>query len=250
MEENTVNTTDFRPTPTKLDFLVIAAHPDDDVLSMGAIVPTYGAERGLEGSILYIASRDPVRRREALNGAWTMGLKTRPLMAGMADVPNRERERRESEFSLEDVERTVVGFLRRYRPEVVISHDPNGEQGHWQHIRVSKAVRLAVTDAADPTYDPDSVKEYGAWQVKKLYLHLLETNPIFVSATVPLAAFGGRTAWDVAREAWECHKTQDHTRHLCNNRGENSLERFGLAFSAVGPDSGVNDFFENIPNIS
>ena len=236
----------WQPTPEKLDFLVIATHPDDDTLFMGAMVPTYGAERGLEGSILYLTTRSRIRRTEALNGAWIMGLRTYPLMAGLQDISIRNRDKYADRFTLADVERTLVQYLRRLRPEVIMTHDVNGEYGHWQHVRVSEAIRLAVKDAADPAYDPSSAESCGTWQVKKLYLHLYEENPIFVSATVPLDAFDGRSAWEVAQEAYQCHQSQRLWYHLCNNENENSLERFGLAFTTVGLDSGSNDMFENI----
>lgn len=237
----------WQPTVEKADFLVISMHPDDDTLFMGSMIPTYGAERGLNGTILYLATRTRVRRTEALNGAWTMGLRTYPLMAGLPDISIKNKEKYAKDFLTEDVERVLVGYIRMLQPEVIMTHDVNGEYGHWQHIVVAEAIQRAVVDAADPTYDPQSAEMSGAWQVKKLYLHLYQENPIFVSATVPLEAFDGRTAWEVAQEAYQCHQSQRLWYHLCNNENENSLEKFGLAFTTVGPDSGVNDMFENIP---
>lgn len=237
----------WQPTPDKTDFLVIATHPDDDVIFMGAIVPTYGVQRGLSGSILYLCSRERVRRSEALNGAWTMGLRTYPIFAGMVNVSPNDPEEKKAEFSPEFVEKTLVRYIRRVRPEIVVTHGEKGEYGHWQHMIVSDAARLAVIDAADPSYDPSSAKEFGAWQVKKLYLHLSPGEPIFITATEPLEAFGGLTAWEVAQEAYLCHASQNHANHPCNNRGVNSLEKFGLIFTFVGPDTGINDMFENVP---
>ncbi|MBO4384797.1 MAG: PIG-L family deacetylase [Clostridia bacterium] len=236
----------WQPTPDKTDFLIIATHPDDDTVFMGAILPTYGAERGLSGSVLYMTSQWRVRRTEALNGAWTMGLRTYPLFAGMADVPNDQQEELEDEFKLNDVVRKIVRYIRQVKPEVVITHDINGEYGHWQHKVVAKAARIAVVRAADPSYDKRSYEFYGAWQVKKLYLHLYRKNAITVSAMTPLDSFGGLTAWEVAQRAYECHRSQNRENHPCNNRNENSLERFGLAFTTVGYDAGLNDMFENI----
>ena len=237
----------WEPTIEKADFLVIAMHPDDDTLFMGSMIPTYGAERGLRGTILYLATRTRVRRTEALNGAWTMGLRTYPLMAGLPDISMKNREKYKKDFLTEDVEQVLVRYIRMLQPEVIMTHDVNGEYGHWQHIVVSEAIQLAVEDAANPAYDPESAEMSGTWQVKKLYLHLYEENPIFVSATVPLDAFDGRSAWEVAQEAYQCHQSQRLWYHLCNNENENSLEKFGLAFTTVGLDTGSNDMFENIP---
>ena len=236
----------WQPTVDKADFLVVAMHPDDDTLFMGNVIATYGAEHGMHGTVLYMGTRERVRRTEALNGAWIMGQRTYPLMAGLPDIPMRLRKDYQNDFLQEDVERMLVQYLRRVKPEVVVSHDDNGEYGHWQHIILAAAMRNAVVFAADGTYDPESAAQYGVWQVKKLYLHLAEENPIFISATVPLAAFGGRTGCEIAQEAYACHQSQRLWNHLCNNQDENSLERFGLVYTTVGTDTGLNDLFEHI----
>ncbi|MBQ2201350.1 MAG: hypothetical protein II412_02155, partial [Clostridia bacterium] len=74
-------------------------------------------------------------------------------------------------------------------------------------------------------------------------------NPIFISATEPLRAFNGRTGWEVAQEAYLCHQSQyikyGTWNHLCDNQNENSLERFGLVFTTVGLDTGINNMFEH-----
>lgn len=236
----------WEPTVDKADFLVIAMHPDDDALFMGNVVATYGAQNGYTGTILYLATRTRIRRTEALNGAWVMGLRTYPLMAGLPDIPVKYREEKKRDFLPEDVSRVLVRYLRRLRPEIVITHDDNGEYGHWQHMIVAQAIRTAVVDAANVEYDPESAAQYGAWQVKKLYLHLAEENPIFISCTKPLDAFDGRTGLQVAQEAYQCHQSQRLWNHLCNNENECSLEKFGLVFTTVGTDSGINDMFEHI----
>jgi LmbE family N-acetylglucosaminyl deacetylase/Leucine-rich repeat (LRR) protein len=241
------NIHDWQPTPEKLDYLIIAMHPDDDVLFMGAIVPIYTAQKGLEGSILYMATRERVRKDEAMNGAWTMGLRSRPILDDMPDIPDTYRTEFQSTFKQADVTREVVRFLRRYKPEVVFSHDVNGEYGHWQHQLLSAAVLNAAPLASDPTYDEQSYTAYGAWEVKKLYLHLYAENKITLPATEPLAAFDGKTPFDIATEAFECHKSQLQKRHAVRNEGIYSLSDFGLAYTTVGTDTaGLNDPFEHI----
>ena len=236
----------WQPTLDKVDFLVIAMHPDDDALFMGNVIATYGAERGYAGTILWLATRTRIRRTEGLNGAWIMGLRTYPLMAGLPDIPIKYREEKKKDFLPEDVTLTLVRYLRRMKPEVVITHDDNGEYGHWQHVIVAAAARAAMESAADPAYDPQSVSQYGVWQVKKLYLHLAAENPIFISAFEPLAAFDGRTGLEVAQEAYQCHQSQRLWYHLCDNQNECSQEKFGLVFTTVGTDTGINDMFEHI----
>jgi len=238
----------WNPTPEKLDYLVIATHPDDDILFLGAIVPILGVTRGLSGTILYTATRG-IRYRcdEALNGAWAMGLRNHPLFAGFPNLLPKEQYRREKEFSVDALTAYYVTILRRYKPEVVVTQDENGEYGHWQHIYVSQAVQNAVSLAADASYDPASAAEFGTFQVKKLYLHLYQENKLTLNVYQPLPALGGRNVMEVATTAYAEHKSQVKIDHYqVRNDGFYRLSDFGLAFSAVGADTGKNDLVEHI----
>ena len=238
----------WNPIPKKLDFLVVATHPDDDVIFMGAIVPIYAVENGLSGTILYVCSsniRD--RSNEALNGAWVMGLRNHPLFGGFPNIVPSQGEKREFEFHVKKLTLHFVRILRQYQPEVVITHDKRGEYGHWQHKNVSEAICRAVNLAADPAYDPDSFAQYGAFQVKKLYLHLYPENQIKLDVLAPLDKFDSKNVVEIAKEAFAQHASQVKVGHYSvTNEGDYSLSDFGLFYSAVGPDVKKNDMFENI----
>ena len=233
--------------PEKADYLLVAMHPDDDALFLGAVIPIYGAEQGREGAAVYLASRVRQRVDEALRGAWTMGLRAQPVFGGFPDIPNEYRSQFENTFRSADVVQYLVRQMRRLKPEVVVSQDLNGEYGHWQHVLLANAVLEAAPLAADAAYDPESAEQYGAWEVKKVYLHLYPENRIQLPVTEPLAAFDGRTAVEVAAEAFACHESQLPSRHAVTNEGIYSLSDFGLAYTTVGADTpGVNDMFEHI----
>lgn len=231
----------------KLDYMIIAMHPDDDTLFMGGIAPTL-SNKGLRGTIVYLGTRVRQRCTEALNGAWKMGVRILPVLAGFPDIPNRIEysEAFETTFREYAITQYLVGIIRQYQPEVVFTHDINGEYGHWQHKRCSSATQKAVERASDPTYDPESAEQYGVWTVKKLYLHLYEENAIHISMSEPLEAYDGRTAWEMAAEAFQEHTSQLGGRHACINEGVYSLEDFGLYYTTVGSDVEKNDFMENI----
>jgi LmbE family N-acetylglucosaminyl deacetylase len=238
----------WKPTPEKLDYLVIATHPDDDILFLGAIVPLLGVTRGLSGTIVYTATRG-IRYRcdEALNGAWAMGLRNHPLFAGFPNLLPKEQVRRGKDFSVDALTAYYVSILRRYKPEVVVTQDENGEYGHWQHINVSRAVRDAVSLAADASYDPASAEQYGVFQVKKLYLHLYPENKLTLDVYQSLPALGGRNVMKVATAAFAEHKSQVKIDHYqVRNDGFYRLSDFGLAYTAVGADTGKNDLMEHI----
>ena len=237
----------WAPTPEKLDYLIVAMHPDDDVLFMGAVLPLYTVAEGREGTILYSATRERVRKDEAGDGAWIMGLRKAPILGTFPDIPPSYMNQHKNTFQQKDVVKYLVALFRQYRPEVVFSHDLNGEYGHWQHILLSHAVQEAVPLAADPAYDPSSAAQYGTWQIKKLYLHLYGENPIHLPATKAIDAYGGLTPIEIATAAFRCHKSQLPSRHAVTNEGVYSLSNFGLAYTAVGPDTPErNDPFEHI----
>ena len=232
----------------KLDYLVIAMHPDDDVLFMGAIVPTYSAEYGMQGRIFYATPARRKRQTEALNGAWTMGLRNVPEFGPFSDIPQVKALEFADRFEVSEIITCLVRVIRKHRPEVVFSHDLKGEYGHWQHRQLAIAVQKAVPLAADDTYDRESAAQYGIWQVKKLYLHLYPNNQIEIPSTVPLLAFDGKSAEEVAADAFLCHASQHSDRHAVRNEGVYSLSDFGLAYTVVGEDTpGKNDPFEHIP---
>ena len=237
---------DFHPfiePGDKLDYMIVATHCDDDVLFLGAVAPIYGVERNKQGTVIFLAASSRLRMDEGLNGAWAMGIWLYPQFSPFRDVQKRTKK----VFEIDQVTEYLVRQFRRYRPDLVVAQDPNGEYHHWQHVDGVIAVRKAVELAADASYDPDSAELYGTWQVKKLYLHLFPENTITLDIHAPLAGFGGRSALEVAREAFLCHKSQRNSRHAGKNEGVYDISAFGLAFTAVGPDTpGKNDMFENI----
>ncbi|MBR0356391.1 MAG: PIG-L family deacetylase [Clostridia bacterium] len=235
---------DWLETPDHLDYLIISTHPDDDVIFMGAIAPIYGQERGYTGTVAYVTNPGRVRIHEALMGAWAMGVRHYPLFLGFRDINDNRVKEGATRFAPEIVTRAIVRLLRQYRPLVVFSQDLKGEYGHWQHLIVSAAVREACRLAADEGYDPDSVSRFGAWEVKKCYLHLYPENPLVLDVNTPLASMGGRTAIEVAQDAFLKHISQQNGRHwVQTDRDAHPLSRFGMAYGTV--DAGA-DAFDNI----
>ena len=84
----------------------------------------------------------------------------------------------------------------------------------------------------------------------KCYLHLYAESPITFDWRVPLDAFGGRTALEVAQEAFAKHVSQAHTRYTVEDSGYGDCRLFGLYRSLVGPDENHDDLFENLRDLS
>ena len=235
----------WQETPEQLDYLLISTHPDDDVLFMGSIVPIYGAEQGYVGTIAYVTCASRGRMSEAENGAWEMGLRYRPLFMGFPDIARNAKPEKKAEFDYDQLVRDTVRLYRRYHPAVVFAQGEKGEYGHWQHILTSQAAVEAYDLAADPTYDPESVESYGTWQVQKLYLHEYAENPLYLDGNVPLEAFGGTTAWNVARKAFQKHESQvQYGFFVMRDDQAHAFNRFGMIKGVV--EAG-DDAFANIP---
>ena len=107
------------------------------------------------------------------------------------------------------------------------------------------AAQAAVALAADASYQK-KMAHSEPWQIKKLYIHLYEQNPVKMDWRKPLAAFEGRTAFDVACRAFACHISQQKTDYHVEDFGPYDNSRFGLAFSAIGEDTRKDDFFEHV----
>ena len=258
----------WQPAPEKADLLVLAGHPDDEILFFGGAIPYYAAERGMNVVVAYMTCNYMDRRSELLNGLWEMGLRTYPdigtltdrwsktLKTGYEKWSNSEKNEAEGR---KNADRRIVELYRRYQPEVVLTHDENGEYGHGAHRACADAAVRCAGTAADPAQYADSAQAYGPWQVKKVYLHLYGENAIEMDWDQPLSAFGGRTAFEVAQDGYAWHVSQHDKGQDDPDTGKFELfrveprdskyscYRFGLAYTVVGPDAEKNDFFENIP---
>ena len=117
----------WQDTPDHLDYLVIATHPDDDVLFLGTVHPVYGAERGYCGTTAFVTAPNRERIGEGLAGVKTEGCTYYPLFLGFPDVPQVKREQEWDRFRPSDVQLAIVRLFRAVRPLVVFTQDRKGE---------------------------------------------------------------------------------------------------------------------------
>ena len=250
----------------KADLLVLVAHPDDEQLFTGGAIPTYAAEKGKKVEVAYLTYSNTTRRSEALNGLWAMGVRNYPVFGPFSDrysngktISAKAKAAYKTAGGKQKVLDWINGLYRQFRPEVVVTHAENGEYGHAQHIMLADAASECFTLAADPEKSPESAKVYGAWQVKKLYLHQYgeEADQTILDWNQPLSAFGGKTGAEIAAEAFALHVTQ---KGMGTGKGDTfeaftvevtgakkyPYDHFGLRNTTVGPDEAKNDFLEHI----
>lgn len=231
----------------KCDLMLITAHPDDEVLWFGGTLPTYAGERGLAVQAVCLVPTTPRRRLELLDALWTCGVTAYPEFAYMRDEYETTLKKQYAVWSRDTLYNKIVWLLRTHKPDVVVTHDFQGEYGHGAHMACADAVAYAVRVAADPAKHPHPAGALEPWQPRKLYIHLWEENEIHLDWQQPLAAFGGRTGLDIASEALACHVSQVRHGWTMEKSIAYDNTRFGLYFTTVGDDVLGGDFMENIP---
>lgn len=237
----------WQPSCEKADLLIIVAHPDDELLWMGGMIPYYAGERQKKVAVCYVARMPGYRKNELLDGLWECGVRNYPEMPGdtFRDISFENRAQCLQQWDEEKLTDYIRRIICRYQPEVVVTHDEKGEYGHGAHRAVNYITeKLFDRLNSGPLRDDRS----GSAQPQKLYVHLLqgELGQICFNWRQPLDAFGGRTALEVAAAAFDRHRSQNHQRYAVRDSGPYNSALFGLYYSAAGPDEKQNDLFEHI----
>jgi len=256
------------PLDGKADLLMMPTHGDDDQLYFAGLLPYYAGELDCAVQVAYLTDHrcyTNLRIHEMLNGLWVTGVENYPIFGFRLDFRIDDLQRSYQVYANNGISKAdLVGFaveqFRRFKPQVVVGHDINGEYGHGMHLIYADIIMDAVEISNDPDSYPELAEKYGVWDVPKTYLHLLQDNPIEIDYDIPLESFGGLTAFQVTQKyGFPCHVTQQKYRNfwiwLNGSNGEitkaTQIEKynpskFGLYRSIIGEDIQKNDFLENI----
>lgn len=239
----------WQPTREKADLLFLMAHPGDEALFFGGALTTYAAEQGRSVVAAFLACPTPEKRSEVLNSLWAMGVKDYPVFGDFREKKSTGglNGAYKDLGGKDKVLEWAVTLYRRFRPEVVVSHDVNGEDGHSQHKIAADVAQNAVATAAAEGECLDSFLEYGAWQVKKLYLHLAGENRLTFDWSTPLQCLNGRTGLDAATDGYAQYASLAKAKQSVAETGAQYDNRvFGLVLTTVGADERRDDFLEHI----
>ena len=253
-------------TLNKADLMLFSTHGDDEQLFFAGLMPTY-IDQDKKIQVVYFTNHynNTNRYHEILKGLWTIGIRYYPVFSVFPDAFSESIEEalnnlKESGYTKEDTLKYEVQQIRHYKPLVVVGHDENGEYGHGQHILNTVVLKEAIAKANDSNYDADSLQKYGLWNIRKLYLHLYEKNKLVLDYDKPLSHYNGKTAYEVSKEGFAMHYSQQDTWFKAWLRGDNdeyntakeiktyNPANYGLYYSSVGDDKEHNDMFENINN--
>ena len=245
----------------KADMMLFSTHADDEQLFFAGLMPTY-VNDGKKIQVIYFTNHynNINRYHELLEGLWAVGIKYYPVMSTFPDAYSETLEAalknlEKSGYTKDDAIRFEVEQIRKYKPEVVVGHDINGEYSHGQHILNTNVLIEAYKLASDETYKSN----YDPWSISKLYLHLYDKNKITLDYDTPLKAFNNKTAYEVSKEGFSHHYSQKYTWFTewlygpdknpytkASQITKYSPMEFGLYYSSVGEDIKKNDMFENI----
>lgn len=237
----------WQPPYDDADMLLLPTHADDEHLFFGGIMPYYAGQLNKKVQVAYLTnhSGEWYRQHELLEGLWHVGIKAYPIIPEFKDYYSESLEHAKTLYNTDEMLAYQVGLLRRFRPEVVIGHDLNGEYGHGVHMLNASLLTQAILLSNDSTYMPESIAQYDTFDVPKTYLHLYEKNQIVMDIDIPLSNFGNKTAYQMAQEGFAKHVSQ--TKYFTvEKKGPYDCRKFGLYRSTVGLDTIGNDFFENI----
>jgi LmbE family N-acetylglucosaminyl deacetylase len=168
--------------------LSVLAHPDDESFGMGGTLAYY-AKMGVEVHLICATkgeagSMDPeflegydsiasLRESELLCAAKQLGLKNVHFLgycdSGMEGSAENEHPDAFINAPLEVVTEQVVGYIREFKPDVVLTFDPVGGYHHPDHIHIHKAAKKAFKAAGDPGKFQDAGEPF---QPDKLYYHI------------------------------------------------------------------------------
>jgi mycothiol S-conjugate amidase len=287
-----------------LRLLAVHAHPDDEsskgagtfayYRSLGAevlVVSCTGGESGrvlndqLAPAAVARADRDlpGLRRIEMRDAAAVMDIQHRWLGYADSGWPEDDEPTPVNSFAtipLEISAEPLVGVIREFRPQVLITYDENGGYPHPDHVRTHELSIYARDAAADPARYPDA----GApWRIEKtyydrifngprvnaLYAALVESDadpaliaeieemrrwfdrPDLATTHIPIGAF-----FETRDEALKCHASQvapDSSFFLWPNDLQREVwpyEDFQLVDSVRPADLPESDLFAGISDAS
>ncbi len=143
--------------------LFIGAHPDDETFFAGGTIARYvdeGArvsvvcatrgERGSTGDFCTVEELPRVREAEMREAMKILGVE------GLYFLPYEDQQLGSAPF--ENVRQQLVEIIRKERPHIAITFDPNGANQHPDHMAIGRFASDALAAAADERWFP----EFGA----------------------------------------------------------------------------------------
>jgi LmbE family N-acetylglucosaminyl deacetylase len=237
----------------------IFAHPDDETFCVGGTIAKYAAA-GIRTDLFCATNGDagrnsgvPVSSREELAEIRKTETRAAAAILGIESV----------EFggygdgTLHQLDPTeligdIVGFLRRFKPTVVLGFGPEGAPtGHRDHRAMSRATTAAFFLAGLRTSYPEQISGgLEAHRARRLYYHAWEfphRDPKLTLESVPATARIDNRPWLGKKlAAFMAHKTQQYAYDLFMKDVLLDAEFFALAAGTPQPREMEDDLFAGL----
>lgn len=178
--------------------LAVVAHPDDETFGCGGLLAKCAAEevrvvlicatRGEAGKISDPSLATPenlaqVREGELRAACDILGVQELHILryrdSGMEGAPENGHPEALCRADNDEVVREIVGIIRRNRPQVMLTFDPNGGYGHPDHIAIHDAAREAFHAAGDPDRYPGPLDDsQEPYRPHKLYYFVFPRSAV------------------------------------------------------------------------
>ena len=270
--------------------LAIFAHPDDEAFGTGGTLSHYArqgvriglvcATRGEVGEIADPSLATPetlgqVRGGELQCAAEALGISDLIFLdyrdSGMEGTAENDHPDAYIKVESDEVVQKLVGIIRRLRPEVVLTFEPNGGYGHPDHKAIHRHTVAAVAAAGDASQYPD---QGSPWQPSRLFYTAIPRT-VFVEMRDRMEEYGIDTTefnrfeaygWpddqvhltlDVSEDtdakwrSFQCHRTQFDPNGIFFRLPADvmkqimSKEHFALGWPTPTPDLKLHDLFDN-----
>ncbi len=151
-----------------LTLMAVHAHPDDEASSTGGVLARYGAE-GVRTVVVTCTNGEfgdspggikpgddghdeaevaEIRLAELRESSKHLGVTDLELLgyhdSGMVEWDYKSRPDAFCKVPLADVAAQIGGLIERYRPQVVVTYDPDGGYQHPDHVHASRAAIAAA----------------------------------------------------------------------------------------------------------
>ena len=144
--------------------LLVFAHPDDETFVAGGICRRY-ADSGAEIALVTATRGDAGRRgepplcsREELPARREAELRDAAGILGLHELHLLDyRDKYLDQAPVTEVRATLVDHIRRFRPHVLLTFDPQGMNGHPDHVAISRFAMDAVEAAADEPHGNEAM---------------------------------------------------------------------------------------------
>lgn len=211
------------------DLLIVCAGATEECRLLGGLIPLYAGEHAVRTSVVYIRNDYGYVTNESFDALAELGFTAYPVFMSRNDQHATSEERVRANWR-STLNADLWQVIRKVKPKVIVTLAPGDKTQHARTRVAAKIVREIVQAYTKKVDMP----------LQKCYVLSTEGTTL-MDWNVPLSAFDGRTAYEIACSALRKYDSQ---RMFGYSAPETS--RFELIYTRVGEDVACNDLFEHI----